>query len=227
MLANHKLVGRSISLRNRSNVHSYLRNTEDVDAKVVGMKNVKNKIDMELDAQDAEFERLFECPEGCGRTFKRAALEKHVKVCKKLFQVKNDDAVGYEDDGKANKPGKVQARGGSVQPQKAAAEPQVIKKPMDKQKWKQESDNLKKLMKKGTAAPQTEDVVMVKEKDGVVVEKIPEAKLCAKCEEGFQTEMLLKEHSGRCKGKPRVSMAAAAASKPHKPMPEQNFDDEF
>jgi len=194
------------------------------------MKNVKNKIDMELDAQDAEFERLFECPEGCGRTFKRAALEKHVKVCKKLFQVKNDEA-GYDDDAKASKPGKVQARGGSVQPQKAAAaEPQVLKKPVEKQKWKQESDNLKKLMKKGGAAAQTEDIVMVKEKDGVVVEKIPEAKLCVKCEENFQTEVLLKEHSTRCKGKPRVLLAAGGGggvSKPKKQLPEQNFEDEF
>lgn len=197
---------------------------DDVESKVVGVRNVKNKIDMELDAQDAEFERVFECPEGCGRTFKRAALEKHVKVCKKVFQAKNDDVSGYQEE-PAAKPGKAQIRGGSVQPQKSAApEPQIIKKPTDKQKWKQDRENLKQLIKKGTTVGQTEDVVMVKEKNGVMVEKISEAKLCSKCEDGFPTDELLKEHSNKCKGKPKPS---ATVSKPVRNIPAQSFDDEF
>lgn len=200
------------------------RNTDDVEAKVVGVKNVKNKIDMELEAQDAEFERVYECPEGCGRTFKRAALEKHVKICKKVFQVKNEEG-GYADEQAAPAPVKQNTRGGSVQPQKATVpEPQVIKKPADKQKWKQDSENLKKLMKKGAAAAQVEDVVLVKEKHGVVKEKITEAKLCSKCDEGFQTDALLKDHQGKCKGKAR---AAPPTNKPSKAVPEQHFDDEF
>lgn len=28
------------------------------------------------------------CPEGCGRSFNEFALEKHAKVCKKIFQEK-------------------------------------------------------------------------------------------------------------------------------------------
>lgn len=31
---------------------------------------------------------LEECPEGCGRKFKASALEKHVKICQKVFQKK-------------------------------------------------------------------------------------------------------------------------------------------
>ena len=58
---------------------------------MAGVKNVRNKIDMELEAQDAEFERVYECPEGCGRTFKRVAIEKHVKICKKVFQLKYEE----------------------------------------------------------------------------------------------------------------------------------------
>lgn len=194
----------------------------DVESKIVGVRNVKNKIDMELDAQDAEFERVYECPEGCGRTFKRAALEKHVKVCKKIFQVKNDDVAGYQEEA-ASKPGKGQVRGGSVQPQKSTtSEPQIIKKPVDKQKWKQDRENLKQLIKKGNTVGQTEDVVMVKEKNGVMVEKIPDVKLCPKCEEGFATDQLLKDHTAKCKGKAKV-----IASKPTKPIPAQSFDDDF
>ena len=39
-------------------------------------------------AQNDKFEDVFECPEGCGRSFKQDALEKHIKICKKVFQTK-------------------------------------------------------------------------------------------------------------------------------------------
>lgn len=39
---------------------------------------------------DNNEEKLFLCPEGCGRKFNTKALEKHAKVCKKVFQPKND-----------------------------------------------------------------------------------------------------------------------------------------
>jgi len=37
-------------------------------------------------------EKLYECTEGCGRKFNTKALEKHVKVCKKVFQSKPQKA---------------------------------------------------------------------------------------------------------------------------------------
>ena len=45
---------------------------------------------MELEAQDMEFEKLYECPSGCGRSFRRKALEKHIKVCEKVFKPKDN-----------------------------------------------------------------------------------------------------------------------------------------
>lgn len=44
---------------------------------------------------------LIECPEGCGRKFKEEALEKHVRVCKKVFQTKRkqfDSAAARKTD---------------------------------------------------------------------------------------------------------------------------------
>lgn len=55
-----------------------------VEAEVVGQKNITKNIDLEIDAEDAKFEDVYEC-QGCGRKFKREALEKHKIACKKVF----------------------------------------------------------------------------------------------------------------------------------------------
>lgn len=39
-------------------------------------------------AKNDKFEELHECTEGCGRKFKIETLEKHAKICKKVFQTK-------------------------------------------------------------------------------------------------------------------------------------------
>jgi hypothetical protein len=38
-----------------------------------------------IDEEPADDEDLIDCPEGCGRQFREEALEKHTKVCKKVF----------------------------------------------------------------------------------------------------------------------------------------------
>lgn len=39
----------------------------------------ENEVDVDIDDQ------LSECPEGCGRKFAPEALERHAKICKKVF----------------------------------------------------------------------------------------------------------------------------------------------
>lgn len=60
---------------------------KNVEAEVVGQKNITKNIDLEIDAEDAKYEDVYEC-QGCGRKFKRDALEKHKTACKKVFQTK-------------------------------------------------------------------------------------------------------------------------------------------
>lgn len=36
-------------------------------------------------------EELFPCDEGCGRMFTKKALEKHLPICKKVFQTKRNE----------------------------------------------------------------------------------------------------------------------------------------
>ncbi|CAD8104537.1 unnamed protein product [Paramecium primaurelia] len=54
----------------------------------VAKKNQTNQIPPPEDDDDGD---LQECPEGCGRRFKENALDKHIKVCKKVFQSKRKE----------------------------------------------------------------------------------------------------------------------------------------
>lgn len=91
---------------------------------------------MELEAQDAEFERLFDCPEGCGRSFKREALEKHMKVCKTVFKKKQGEETVKRGSSMAVKTGSKETEGeinyGKAEPAK---------------NWKKESDNFRKMIR--------------------------------------------------------------------------------
>jgi hypothetical protein len=150
----------------------------EVEAKVVGVKNTKNNINMELEAQDAEFERLYECPEGCGRTFKREALEKHIKVCKSVFQKKAE----------------AKNRGSSmITKPSAKEEPETnAYKTKDEQAkvWKKDSENFRKMIK-GKAGG--------KDDQAVVEDGLPQ-KVCDVCSKHF-TDEAYSRHRPLCESK--------------------------
>ena len=136
---------------------------------------------MELEAQDAEFERLYDCPEGCGRSFKREALEKHIKVCKSVFQKK---------DGKQ--------RGASVAAKEPVKEeeqtnPYAAKGDQVKQ-WKKESENFRKMIK-GKAGGQG-----AKREDQLLPEDGLPQKVCEVCSKHF-TDEAFKRHRPLCESK--------------------------
>lgn len=66
---------------------------EELEEEEVGKKDYKKNMNLELEAQDAEFEKLIECRQ-CGRSFGRAGYKKHSKVCKKVFKKKKDNGKG-------------------------------------------------------------------------------------------------------------------------------------
>jgi len=90
---------------------------------------------MELEAQDMEFEKLYECPSGCGRSFRRKALEKHIKVCEKVFKPK--------DNTEAKKaPVKISEKESASKVEKQAEEP--LKKEHQKIQQKKEATGPRK-----------------------------------------------------------------------------------
>lgn len=144
------------------------------------MKNVRHNINMELEAQDAEFERLYDCPEGCGRTFKREALEKHIKVCKSVFQKK----------------GEAKQRGTSVTAKPPAKEEEAENpykaKGEQVKAWKKESENFRNMIKGKGGAGKREDQLLPE--DG-----LPQ-KVCDVCTKHF-TDEAFKRHRPLCESK--------------------------
>ena len=125
---------------NKQPVYKQQNKLEDVESKAVGTKNIKTNVNMELEAQDAEFEKLYQCPEGCGRSFKRIVLEKHIKVCKAVFQKELD-----------TKEASLKNRGVSVvNMKKGAVEAAGTQNRAESvKKWKKDSEQFRKMLKGG------------------------------------------------------------------------------
>lgn len=77
----------------------------NIEEEIVGQKDVTKNINLELEAEDAEFEKLYECQQ-CGRSFKRNALQKHQNICRKVFQKKKKDGKAKKDAGGGKGKGK-------------------------------------------------------------------------------------------------------------------------
>lgn len=56
----------------------------------VAKANGKKVIPAEIANGESSSEELIECGMGCGRRFNRKALEKHEKICQKVFQDKRE-----------------------------------------------------------------------------------------------------------------------------------------
>lgn len=74
----------------------------------------QQKGQFQLDEEEDADVKVYKCPEGCGRSFKKEALQKHRTICKKVFQKKrkqfdvtkqrmNEDQLQMEVSGKAKK----------------------------------------------------------------------------------------------------------------------------
>ncbi|KAL4492587.1 hypothetical protein ABPG72_007700 [Tetrahymena utriculariae] len=60
---------------------------EEKAAQATGSKNLPDQ---------EPVQEQFQCPEGCGRTFNKKALAKHIPLCKKLFQPKKEESKTQE-----------------------------------------------------------------------------------------------------------------------------------
>lgn len=117
------------------------RKVKNVDNEIVGQRNITKNIDLEIEAEDAKFEDRYEC-QGCGRNFKRETLERHKKVCKKVFQTKRKE-FKTEEQRQVAKEQKMLAKKGQrkMNTQKNLA----TKKGKN---WKKKSEGLKNFLKK-------------------------------------------------------------------------------
>ena len=115
------------------------------EEKVVGVSDMNDNIKFE--EVIVENEEMIECPEGCGRSFRQDALDKHVIACKKIFQTKRKE---FE----TNKKRAVNAE--QIAQQKKAERKEKMAMPKGKnpakgKSWKNESNNLQDFIKKKKA----------------------------------------------------------------------------
>lgn len=112
----------------------------DQNEQVIGQKDHQKNMEIELEAQDAEFVDLIECRQ-CGRKFGRSAITKHSKICKKVFGKKRK-----KFDMKKKRLDTLNKQGaGKVQKTDAS-------KYEDKAKWKKESENFRAMLRAGRKA---------------------------------------------------------------------------
>ena len=140
---------------NINNNNNHYNNMNNIRQKGSG-RNMGGKLDedrpihdnlnniIEEQAEEIANQQMHQCPEGCGRSFIEEALEKHIKICKKVFQSKRKkfdiQKQRLEDDQK-----KV------ISYENKLAGKNELKIPTNnnnkKAKWKQQSEGLRAIMK--------------------------------------------------------------------------------
>lgn len=110
--------------------------------------NTKND-EIMMEAQDDLDERLFPCPEGCGRRFKQQTLVKHAKICKKVFQTKRKkfDATAMRADGDEQLKYAKEAERERLKAEKKKNAKKGGFPANSKPDWKKQSEGLRAMMK--------------------------------------------------------------------------------
>ncbi|CAD8088726.1 unnamed protein product [Paramecium primaurelia] len=173
---------------------------EDIVAK-------EDKKPIEIDEYENDDEDLIECPEGCGRKFKRSALQKHIKVCKKVFQEKRkafdtkEHRIINQDHAKLLQK---QQQEEQIQQQQQQKKKQIQTKIDDrplqgqkKPKWKQQSEQFRAAMKLNKGVPLTQQ-------EQVAIEEVDDRVQCEHCGRKFNEQTALK-HIPSCKEKAMIN----------------------
>ncbi|CAD8105534.1 unnamed protein product [Paramecium sonneborni] len=161
----------------------------------------KTRQQQPLKGEQVVEEKLYKCTEGCGRSFNAKALEKHSKVCKKVFQQKRkvfnsqkQRQIEQEESGQGKSVGmkkQIQKQGLKQQVQKQ----QQVKN--EKPKWKAQSEAFRAIIRqaKGQKLTKEEQVQL-----NGAMESAQELVQCKFCNRKFNVEAA-KKHIVFCETK--------------------------
>ncbi|KRX08975.1 hypothetical protein PPERSA_08178 [Pseudocohnilembus persalinus] len=120
---------------------------------IAAVASGKQKIPEELlqQEQQAKNERMAECPEGCGRSFREGALNAHMKACRKIFQEKRKkfDSAAYrapDEQQELNALNPNKKKKNNYNPMEAAKLKNQSKGKINS-KWKQRSEQFRQAMR--------------------------------------------------------------------------------
>ncbi|KAM3129671.1 Zinc finger C2HC domain-containing protein 1A [Paramecium bursaria] len=109
---------------------------------------------------------LEECPEGCGRKFNVNSLQKHIKVCKKVFQQKRkafdmkEQRIIDDQHAKLLQEKELQEKLELKKQQQIKNKPQVDNRPLNaakKPKWKAQSEAFRAILKQNKGEEMTQE----------------------------------------------------------------------
>ncbi|CAD8179699.1 unnamed protein product [Paramecium pentaurelia] len=173
---------------------------EDIVAK-------EDKKPIEINEFDDDDEDLIECPDGCGRKFKRSALQKHIKICKKVFQEKRkafdtkEQRIINQDHAKLlQKQQQEEQIQQQQQQKKKQPQTKIDDRPIQgqkKPKWKQQSEQFRAAMKLNKGVP-------LSQQEQVAIEEVDDRVQCEHCGRKFNEQTALK-HIPSCKEKAMIN----------------------
>ncbi|CAD8095230.1 unnamed protein product [Paramecium sonneborni] len=173
---------------------------EDIVAK-------EDKKPIEINEYEDDDEDLVECPEGCGRKFKRSALQKHIKICKKVFQEKRkafdtkEHRIINQDHAKLLQKQEIEEQIQQQQQQKKKqTQTKIDDRPIQgqkKPKWKLQSEQFRAAMKLNKGATLTQQ-------EQIAIEEVDDRVQCEHCGRKFNEQTALK-HIPSCKEKAMIN----------------------
>ncbi|CAD8193667.1 unnamed protein product [Paramecium pentaurelia] len=158
------------------------------------MQQLQNQKNQTTQMEQEGDEILLECPEGCGRSFNKKALEKHAKICQKVFQQKRK--LDEEEEGFRPPP----------PPQKKQQQQKQVQKQneskSDKPKWKAQSEAFRAIIKQGKGEQLTkEEQASLKN----AMDATQDLVLCKFCNRKFNSETA-KKHIAFCETKAKQAI---------------------
>lgn len=138
---------------------------------------------------ETKTEKTYKCPEGCGRSFQKESLQKHRKICKKVFQKKRKQ---FDVAGQRKTPEQLEMEACGVKPKKKSKKKKKKKVP----KWKLQSSVLRNAIKAGRGEDNsnTEEAKLLRENADADMTK------CEFCGRTF-SDQAAKRHIPHCEKK--------------------------
>ncbi|KAL4464838.1 hypothetical protein ABPG74_011399 [Tetrahymena malaccensis] len=174
--------------------------------------NEPSKYDLsQINAREAiqdNLDNLEECPEGCGRRFAPEALEKHAKICKKVFQQKRKkfdtqkQRINDEEQEQILEQARVEEKMRNQYAAKSKQPAKVNTQQQDKKsKWRMQSEQFRAVIRSNKGGEQAQDIPQYDDR----IE-------CPHCKRKFQ-ESSYNKHEQICANRAKI---AKAAGKPFK-----------
>lgn len=190
--------------QNKPQQNRNVQNDMGDDDRPIQEENFNEMIKEEANADAGE--QLYKCSEGCGRSFKEEALERHEKICKKVFQTKRKK-FNMKEQRIDPEQAKLIKQGGGGAPANPRGnnkgkfdEKKIDSKHSNKPKWKVQSEAFRAIMQSGNPDKKNMTAGEQKAMQDAINAGGPDLEPCEYCGRKFG-DAQLQRHAPVCKQK--------------------------